>query len=630
MNSKSHRGADGTFKIRMNKNEVFLMMTDSIYQDLTGTNVISNKPIAITAGHVCAYVPTTSYACNHLEEMLRPTDTWGFSYLAFPFATRKEGDTYRVFASDINTNVYINGSLYKNLITTSSDCNNSWFEFQQPPVVPLVFSTDKPISVVQYSNGSFWDRVLNSDPSMLTLTPTEQFINETHFTTLSTSIVTFKHYLNIISDSLGLFDLEIYFKFTDKWNNLFSVFGNSFSTFSYKVNGVTYVGKTISIPDGEYALRSKSLFAGYLYGYNETDAYSVPLNAGTKFIHLLDSFKPKVMHIQDCLSNVDALAQDLPFDSLYRSNLSIIFLDPDSSFNYELIVDPFIPGLDSIAHFKLNVIDKSKDARGIIIVSDMSGNSVCDTIFYFTFSFKFNLNSLDFGLLYLPKSIDSSVIFSNSSVHKLNLKPLYLLNANNGFSIIKPTSPFTIDSSQSLTCFLKFASSARGTFFDTLVCEQISPFGVDFPCKKVLLPLKAKVVAILIKVSDIDFGTIVVNSTSLDSFSINNASLDFEAKLSVFNASGIRTPAFSFTNGLPSLPFVLNFLDHNTVNVSFNPSVPGSFIDTIFFSHNAYSNPLNDSIAIIKGKAVYSQLFASDFDWGRIRVKSGWQDGSVL
>lgn len=45
--------------------------------DLTGTEIVASSPVAVFAGHVCTFVPYYEWACDHLEEMMVPLETWG-------------------------------------------------------------------------------------------------------------------------------------------------------------------------------------------------------------------------------------------------------------------------------------------------------------------------------------------------------------------------------------------------------------------------------------------------------------------------------------------------------------------------------------------------------------------------
>jgi hypothetical protein len=47
--------------------------------DLTGSLITASQPVAVFAGHQCTFVPYFEWACDHLEEMMFPLETWGDS-----------------------------------------------------------------------------------------------------------------------------------------------------------------------------------------------------------------------------------------------------------------------------------------------------------------------------------------------------------------------------------------------------------------------------------------------------------------------------------------------------------------------------------------------------------------------
>ncbi len=62
-------------------------------EDLTGSIIEANKPIAVFGGHTCAYVPFDSPACDHLESQLFPLETWGRRFIAAPLKLRQQDPT---------------------------------------------------------------------------------------------------------------------------------------------------------------------------------------------------------------------------------------------------------------------------------------------------------------------------------------------------------------------------------------------------------------------------------------------------------------------------------------------------------------------------------------------------------
>lgn len=50
---------------------------DTSAYDLTGTDIRATGRVAVIGGHECSFVPQNRWACDHLEEMNFPLETWG-------------------------------------------------------------------------------------------------------------------------------------------------------------------------------------------------------------------------------------------------------------------------------------------------------------------------------------------------------------------------------------------------------------------------------------------------------------------------------------------------------------------------------------------------------------------------
>ena len=56
--------------------------------DLTGSAVVSDKPITVLSGHECAFIPSNKDACDMLVEQIPPTASWGFKFVLTPLGDR--------------------------------------------------------------------------------------------------------------------------------------------------------------------------------------------------------------------------------------------------------------------------------------------------------------------------------------------------------------------------------------------------------------------------------------------------------------------------------------------------------------------------------------------------------------
>lgn len=102
-------------EIAMEQGQVLSIMTEDLAATgLTGMEISSDKNVVVFSGHECANVPVDNNFCDHLEQQLLPTDTWGTEFVGAKFNARGgEPDVWRVVAAEdgttINTNPPISG-----------------------------------------------------------------------------------------------------------------------------------------------------------------------------------------------------------------------------------------------------------------------------------------------------------------------------------------------------------------------------------------------------------------------------------------------------------------------------------------------------------------------------------------
>jgi hypothetical protein len=115
MDSPNHKAGE-SFTVTMNRGDVFSSMSVGFHGDLSGALIRADKPVAVTAGENCTYLPDERYpSCDHICEMLFPVSAWGRYFKSVPYQGRTKGDLYRIFAGADGADIFINGVKYGTL-----------------------------------------------------------------------------------------------------------------------------------------------------------------------------------------------------------------------------------------------------------------------------------------------------------------------------------------------------------------------------------------------------------------------------------------------------------------------------------------------------------------------------------
>ena len=189
------KGQKNTFSL--SQYQVLNIETASQGDDLTGTIIKANNPVAVFGGHICENIPDSFGYCDHLEEQLFPVDTWGDKFTAVQFAQRdylsnkndqcvepKKGEWnpksfYRIIAgkNGVQVNTIPPQSGFPKTLNLGQ-----FYEFQSNQ--DFVIDANGPIMVVQYMAGSTYENTLFKDfdscshigdPAMVLLVPQEQY-----------------------------------------------------------------------------------------------------------------------------------------------------------------------------------------------------------------------------------------------------------------------------------------------------------------------------------------------------------------------------------------------------------------------------------------------------------------------
>ena len=230
--------------------------------DLSGTTIEASAAVSVVAGHMCTFVPYNAWACDHLEESMFPTETWGVQVVMsaprFPGGGGVAPTRYRVIALQGGTSVSFNPGVAST--TTLGAGQHMEFETDQDFVVDAT----APIYVTQFMEGQDAIGAAIGDPAMGSGIPWSQVRLDYDFLTPDTYT---ENYVNVVAPA----------------NSSIALDGTA-------ISGWTAIGSTgfavarIPLSPGSHHVESEdgNRFGITTYGYAEYTSYLYPggLNFG--------------------------------------------------------------------------------------------------------------------------------------------------------------------------------------------------------------------------------------------------------------------------------------------------------------------------------------------------------------
>jgi len=288
-------------KTTLNRGEVYFARGDKVQDiasDLTGTRIISNKPIYCYSGHKRARVPQNiSASQDHLITNVMPVGFTGVEYLTFPLGKGVIDDQYfvddsiRVVAFENDTDIYFN-----NTKEQSIDMGN-FVSF--PLEKSFLIKTNKPVACYEIkqssgpSTGGSGNNI--SDPFLISIPSFEQYNHEFTFYNFdmlqrdSISPVFIDHFIGIAIPETGLSTLRldgVLIEDDIDINSYKDAVKDGYIYFNYKVS------------PGRHTINSDEKFCCIVYGYGSADSYGYTANGFKLF--KIDPEPPKIKAENDC------------------------------------------------------------------------------------------------------------------------------------------------------------------------------------------------------------------------------------------------------------------------------------------------------------------------------------------
>ena len=169
---------------------IYIESTD----DLSGTKIVTNRPVSVFSGHECANIPLDVRGCSHLIEQIPPTALWGKVHYTAPLVG-KRSYTIKIMAAYNST-----------IVNTYCNITRSFYAINEAESITITLSmkeycaiySNNKVLVVLFSHGGQEDNGYG-DPMMTIVPATDQYSSKFDFSTIRNPIIpVYEHYINII------------------------------------------------------------------------------------------------------------------------------------------------------------------------------------------------------------------------------------------------------------------------------------------------------------------------------------------------------------------------------------------------------------------------------------------------
>jgi hypothetical protein len=376
-----NRPAGAPFQVALNRGQGYYAQASG---DLSGTLITAGRPVGVSNGNVCIGIPGGGGfgACDHLFEVAQPVQSWGNSIPVANLPLRQFGSIYRIFAAEDATTVLLDGTAVGTVINRG--------QFLQVPATVVqgqndlignhVFSSEKPILVVQYMTGQ--PNGGTGDPAIGNMIPSDQYLSAYTFATPGTQFV--QNFVTIIAANADVGVLTL---------DGTAVAANNFSS----IGTSGFSAAVLAIAQGTHTTSSPNPHGITVEGYNSFDSYLYPGGAQFEFINPVGDANPPICSLvvesQEPLLLAGTGADNRPSEDTNGNDeldpgedlngngeidedkgIRSVALDEGAA-NANLSVDAdFTPG-DPTVSFTISEIETGLGVSGTVRVTDIAGNT---------------------------------------------------------------------------------------------------------------------------------------------------------------------------------------------------------------------------------------------------------------
>ena len=255
------------YMVTLAKGQVISLQAYSSSNDLTGSYVHANHPVAVFQGDAQCNIPNGNAASDHIVEQAVPINAWGTDYVVVKSKNQAEDRLVIVAAVD-GTQVFVDGVILTTLQAFESE------ELTLTSNASYIHA-NHPISVNQFISGGENNLPShNGDPSQITVSPIGQSIDEITFGTFQSSI-TQTHFVNVVTTTASVPSTTL--DGVSIANHMQLVPGNN--TYSYA---------QLPIQQGTHTLYNPQGLSATVYGVGRYESYGYNVGCRADSINSID------------------------------------------------------------------------------------------------------------------------------------------------------------------------------------------------------------------------------------------------------------------------------------------------------------------------------------------------------
>ena len=643
-------GVQRPFQTTLSRGQVYWVKStiDDASNDMSGSTVVSDQPVAVIAGCEAMYNGETRYAGNggdqrdlSVEQMV-PVQYWtSVDYASMPFMDSpggafddpSAGDQFKIYTFDSS------GTKISFSIDNRGIYNQTVSRFQSPPTTfdnvetGMIASSlnGKKIFVEQYDYRAMNEFEPFPAPSQMNIVPLERYRTRYMWSVPDDNFqVHKKRYINVIARKDQFSKITI-------WTNgrnpvpLTSLAGAGLTA---NIPGHTLLqGRRYEISPGCYYATGDSAFGVYQYGNlgldpdgdlgdNDDDDYyfSYAAPCGQSF-GIDGAYSPHMQVDTLCgrwhvtIHDGNPLDHGISSVDILNDPLGILKRRPGTDSGYvsnNVSFDPVnftvVPG-DTVVSFDIKVNDVLHDAWAWVWAVNVAGNDTLIYLHYTAPSLSIRPDSATF--LNAPLGLDSCTQFVFKNLGKpgdliFHVTGYHFIVNNQGFRVtnINPPLPFTMKPSDSIVFTVCFNASQQAKLYkDTLVIET--------DCPSPIIPLLGTTALAKINTQDYDFGSVLVGHSVCHAIYVSN---EGQAPFTLTKDWVLDNIAdFSFS-GSTKLPIVIQPGQKEYLTFCFTPTKVGA--DTTI-QHWASDIPspfthIIKDFSVLSGKGVAPNLIWTD------------------